>query len=78
MKQAFLIILMEKVLLHVHIKVTKCNLKFRKKLYLQSPYNVLNDALFILDFLNVDDHEHPTVYGFWHDGTQVTFMQVKC
>lgn len=40
-------------------------------------YNVLNHALFIIKFLNVNDYEKSAEHRFWHDGTTVTFTKAK-
>lgn len=40
-------------------------------------FNVLNHALFILKFLNVNDYGQSAEYRFWHDGTTVTFTKAK-
>lgn len=82
-KQAFCIILKDEVFLNEPMAVSRCSLKIKLtklikvELYFQSPYIVLNYAFFILNFLMVDVHEQSVMSRFWHDGTQVIFLQVK-
>lgn len=43
----------------------------------KSPYNALNNVLFILNFMNVDYSDQSTNDRFWHGGTRVIFAKAK-
>ena len=46
-------------------------------LYPISPQNILNHALFILNFLTVDAQGFSAAEHFWHPKTQTTYAQVR-